>query len=426
MLNKAKLQASDITFDDYLSFDIKKTWIGIRAEPWSFWFLCGYFFFEYTQVQKIYPWLAIVPWGQLFLLAALYCIFISKESKWNSNSCNVAIIILFLHVFISSLLAFDVGRSFDFLNIIANWAIMYYCVICIITTKKRFYVLMLLLLLACLKMSQHATISWAMRGFSFQRWGIAGAPVWFGDAADFGLQMCLYLAWAIAFLSVTYKSNGIYSKIFYLTMIITAFATIIAAGNRGTFLGVAAMGLSALLLLPNRIRNFFLIGALAAIVLWAAPQEFLDRFDTAGEDRTSLERLELWGNGIEMGKEHPFFGVGYQNFRIYGEYRYGTSKVAHNALVETFAELGYSGLVLYLYLVFTIYRVNRRTKKISLAAGDAFSSAVSTSLSLGLPAFIVCGLFISVQFYPFLYVQLALTAALNNIVRQKSNSEKKS
>lgn len=419
MLKKEKLQGSEVTFDDYLSLDIKKMWLGIRAEPWSFWFLCGYFFFEYTQVQIIYPWLAIIPWGQLFLLGALYFGLTSNEKKWISNPCNTAIIIFFLHVLVSSLLAFDTGRSFKYLNVIANWSIMYYCVICVITTKKRFYVLMLLLLLACLKMSQHATISWIERGFSFQRWGIAGAPLWFGDAADFGLQMCLYLAWSVAFISVIYKRNGKYSKIFYLTMIVTALATIIAAGNRGTFLGLAAMGLSALLLLKNRIRNLFLIGAVSALVFWATPQEFLDRFDTAGEDRTSLERLELWENGIEMGEKHPFFGVGYENYRIYGKYYFNQPKVAHNAFVEIFAELGYVGLSLYLHLMFTIYRVNRKTKKISLENGDAFSAAVSTSLSLGLPAFAVCSFFISVQFYPFLYVQLALTAALNNIARQK-------
>ena len=419
MLKKEKLQGSEVTFDDYLSLDIKKTWLGIRAEPWSFWFLCGYFFFEYTQIQKIYLWMEVLPWAQFFLLGALYFIFTSNGQKWVSNSCNTAISIFFLHVFLSSLLAFDVSKSFDFMNIIANWAIMYYCVICIVNTKKRFFILMLLLLLACLKMSQHGAISWAQRGFSFTRWGVAGAPVWFGDAADFGLQMCLYLAWAIAFLSVTFHRNGRYSKLFFISMIVTALATIIATGNRGTFLGLAAMAISTLLLMPNRVRNLCMVGLVTFVVLWVAPQEFLDRFDTAGEDNTSVERLELWENGIEMGEKHPFFGVGYQNYRVYGKVYYNKTKVSHNSVVEIFAELGYIGLFLYFYIMLTIYRVNRATKKLAVVSDDRFSSAIASSLNLGLPAYFVCSLFISVQFYPFLYVQLAITAALNNIVKSE-------
>lgn len=424
MLNKANLQGSEVTFNDYLSLDIKKVWLGIRAEPWSFWFLCGYFFFEYTQAQIIYPWLKILPWGQIFLLGALYFIFTSRESKWISNPCNTAIIIFFLHILVSSILAFDSTRSFDKLNVIANWAVMYYCVMCIVTTKKRFYVLLLLLMLACFKMSQFSAISWMERGFSFARWGTTGAPIWFGDAADYGLQLCLFLAWAVAFQSVVYKRNGRYTKIFCAAMIVTALASILATGNRGTLLGLAAMGLSALLLIPNRIRNFFLISVVTAGMLWAAPQEFLDRFDTAGEDQTSVKRIELWENGIQMGKEHPIFGVGYYNYTTYGAHYFNESLVTHNSPITVFAELGYIGLILYLYIMFIIYWVNKRTRKIATEHGDSYVAAIATSLFLGVPAYFICSIFITVPYYPFLYVQLALTASLSNITRRNYLAKK--
>lgn len=425
MLQTAKKQTDDITFDDYLSLDIKKLWLGIRAEPWSFWFLCGYFFFEYTQVQKIYPWLGFLPWGQIFILGAFFLAFISQDHKWISNPCNTAIFLFFIHIFVSSLLAFDIGQSFDYLNVIANWAIMYYCVICIISTKKRFYVLFLLLLLASFKMSQFATISWIQRGFSFMRWGVGGPPGWFGDSADMGCHILLFLAWSVAFLSFTYKRNGVYSKIFCLAMVITALCTIIATGNRGSFLGLAAIGLATLLLLPSRIRNLCAIGAIAVAIYWATPQEFLDRFDTAGKDETSTTRLELWQNGIKMGEEKPFFGVGYENFTKYGNYYFGQKLVAHNSPITVFAELGYLGLALYLYIHLTIYRVNRKTRKIAKELGDEFSAAVATSLYLGLAAYVISTLFITVPYYPFLYVQLALTAALSNIVIKQSIDQKK-
>ncbi len=52
---------ANIPFSSYLSLNISEIWVGLRQEPWSFWFLCLYVMLEYTRIHAIYPWLGILP-----------------------------------------------------------------------------------------------------------------------------------------------------------------------------------------------------------------------------------------------------------------------------------------------------------------------------------------------------------------------------
>ena len=67
---------------------------------------------------------------------------------------------------------------------------------------------------------------------------------------------------------------------------------------------------------------------------------------TAGEDRTIL-----WGEGLELLKAHPLFGVGFEHMADFTE----EYRTAHNSLVVCAAELGLFGLYFWsLFLVPTV------------------------------------------------------------------------
>jgi O-antigen ligase/polysaccharide polymerase Wzy-like membrane protein len=68
--------------------------------------------------------------------------------------------------------------------------------------------------------------------------------------------------------------------------------------------------------------------------------------EQSGEDRTSL-----WGQGLEIVKAHPLFGVGFGNMPDYTEDHH----TAHNSLVVCAAELGLFGLYFWsLFLLPTV------------------------------------------------------------------------
>jgi len=66
---------------------------------------------------------------------------------------------------------------------------------------------------------------------------------------------------------------------------------------------------------------------------------------TAGEDRT-----EFWGDGLELLKAHPLFGIGFGNMPDY------IGHTAHNSIVVCAAELGLCGLFFWSMFLLPTFR----------------------------------------------------------------------
>jgi O-antigen ligase len=80
----------------------------------------------------------------------------------------------------------------------------------------------------------------------------------------------------------------------------------------------------------------------------------------AGEDRTAL-----WGDGLQMFKDHPIFGVGYdQMVDLVG-------KTAHNSIIVCAAELGIFGLFFWSLFLFPTMR-----DALAVAAPNGLTDAV--------------------------------------------------
>jgi O-antigen ligase len=103
--------------------------------------------------------------------------------------------------------------------------------------------------------------------------------------------------------------------------------------SRGSILALMAMVIVALRRRIGTIPALLIAGALFA---GASALHFAGGRDisaSAGEDRT-----ELWGDGLELLKSHPLFGVGFGDMPDY------IGKTAHNTIVVCAAELGLFGL----------------------------------------------------------------------------------
>jgi O-antigen ligase len=136
---------------------------------------------------------------------------------------------------------------------------------------------------------------------------------------------------------------------------------------------------------------------------------FIGRLEsTTITDPAFLARLILWNFGLLVARKNWLFGVGWENFRFikydYGYPRFADPKVyfsTHNLYIETMADLGFAGFLLFLILLFgTIVRTNRLIKEqkteqeyialgltaalIAFAAHSVFDSLSSTFMVIGM------------------------------------------
>lgn len=408
---------------DFLALKVGAIWLQMKAEPAYFWLLCGYFFVEYVRPQSVYPALDILPWGKLCLLGALGLRMMSSEPRSIKNPLTFTSVGFFIAALLSSVLAYFPSASFDRFAAFLNWVILYFVVIWIVTTRFRLYMIVLVLMACSFKMSQHGAIVWVRRGLTFEFYGITGGPGYFGNAADLGVQMLIFVPLSLAFVLGCRQYWGLLKQILFVLMPISAVMTVIATGERGTLLGLATMGLVMVAIGRQKFRKLLIIAFAGFLVFQLMPERYLARFETAGTDGTSQARLRYWARGIQMFQENPVFGIGFNNWQAYYSQRFpgeslraGHQEVAHSTPITVLTEMGLLGFVFFYGMALMTLVANRRTlQALKDSTEPIYWRYLALSLSIGLFGFLAASCFVTEHEFPFLFVQACLSAAMYNI-----------
>ncbi|HEX2188292.1 MAG TPA: O-antigen ligase family protein, partial [Longimicrobiaceae bacterium] len=407
---------------DVWSATPRAIWAFVRKEPAGFWFLNLYFFFEYVRPQSIYSAINVAPWAQIFLLLSLASLFMAKKPLRFPTVAAAMLVVYSLVLVASSVTAWSPEASFAMYTRYFNWVLIFILVVNIVDTERRFFVFMLAFLLYSFKMSQHGARGWVEMGFGFRDWGVTGGPGWFQNSGEFGIQMCVFFPLSVGFVVAMWKKWGKWQRLFFLTFPVTAVMSIIASSSRGALLGGALVLGWMALRSRHRVRAIAAAAVLAVVVVTVIPAEQKERFSTAGEDDTSEARLTLWKNGLEIAGQYPVLGIGYGNWSPYNEAYYGRPLLPHNIFIEAVAELGYVGLFALVLLIGATFVVNFKTRKVlkTLPGDNAFLHQMAHGLDGAMLGFMGGGFFVTVLYYPFLWVNLAMTVALHVAALQKA------
>lgn len=416
---------NQVSDEAFYRLEVKALWRYFKSETLAFWMITLYLFAEYVRPQSILPWLDFLPWAQVFLIGAMLGLFIEPKKKWVASPINKWLIIFFVVILISSYTAFIPELAFKNLEKYYLWVIIYFLIINIVTTEKRLIVFLSVFLIASYKISLSLSLTWASRGFSFTSWGLKGPPGFFTNSGELAIQMAVY--WPIALAFLFYFKNRVepWKKWVLISMPVTAAMVILGSSSRGGQLSLLVQFITRYAKHIFRPKILVTVSTILVIGWHLLPEEQKIRIEESGEDKTSQQRLLYWANGIEMANRHPLFGVGYFNFIPYYEtyYRsdmlYGNAELAHNIFVQVVADLGYSGFIIYIYLIFLSFRTAIKARRNSEATQSiVFYLGPATNISL--IGFIVAGQFVSVVYYPFFWINLAMVSCIHHIGNKSS------
>lgn len=397
------------------SLSVARVWAACRRQPVSFWLVTVYMVFEYVRPQAIYRSLAVVPWAQLLLLAAPAAFLLEGARFKARNPINIWMVVFSGAVALSWMFAVNPSASQAQILVFVNWIMVYILVANTVTSEVRFFIFFGFFLLASLKMSQHGARTWAVRGFSFANWGATGAPGWFHNSGEFGIQMCIFFPLALYYIGALRKYWEKWKRILMFALPVTAIMSLIATNSRGALVGGAAVGLWMLARSRHRVRAFVALGVATVVVILAMPEEQKERFGTMGSDNTSESRFMYWRHGVEIFKAYPVTGIGYENWGSYYEANYGIIALPHNIFVQAGAELGAVGLIGLIGLIGSSFVVNRRTRKAAAQLGERghFMEMTARGLDGAMIGFLASASFVTVLYYPYLWFALGLTSALH-------------
>ena len=164
------------------------------------------------------------------------------------------------------------------------------------------------------------------------------------DPNDFGqLLVCatplMFIFWR--------KKKMILNILFVILPVCVLLIGVYLTHSRGALLALMAMAIVA-----ARRRIGTVPALVLAVVLFAGAMalNFTGGRDISAE--SGSDRTALWGEGLEIFRAHPLFGVGFGNMSDYTD----THQTAHNSLVVCAAELGLFGLYFWSLFLFPTVR----------------------------------------------------------------------
>jgi putative inorganic carbon (hco3(-)) transporter len=409
--------------DDFYAFKARSMFGYIIHEHFSFWMICGYLFIEYFRPQAIYPAIDVVPWAQLFILAAFIGLLFDRSAKWVSSPVNFWMILFAIVLWIASLNAYYPEISREHYIDFYSWFVIYFLIIILVNTKERFYIFLMIFLFCSAKIAIGTSLSWAARGFSFTDWGLMGPRGYFQNSGELSILMLTLFPLAF-YLFIAFRNRQIrwWEKALLWTFIAAPLITILGASSRGSQIALAVILTLMFRKSIFRIKRLFGIAVLIVVAFFLLPEEQKQRFTEIGEDRTSQQRLLYLQNGWDMMKEYPLLGVGFFNFSEYFSQYYPediitvsqSAELPHNIFVQVGTDSGFIGLSIFLMLILTSLRITFNWKDDS-RSNDNFFSLSLAGLGYGIIGFAIAGQFVTVAYYPFFWISLAFVVALNNV-----------
>ncbi len=405
-----------------------------EAQQWGLDFigLLAYVFVEYTRLAVVYPILAPLQLGKVSLLMAIFGVLACRATPpaEGNGRIKLAVIILGCFCCFSGLLAHYTVVPGSALWNIPEQLIVVFLIGRAVTNRWRSRVFVFLLLLLNLKIAQHGLRTYilehgrAVDEMAFVRFGIIGGGGGFYDnSADLGVAMCVVFGLAVALLQA---KSGRKSRLFFLACALAFGALILVCGSRGAVVGAAAIILATWLKSPSKSwAPVFLLMFVAGLV-FLMPHASRDRFQSAEDykhDGTANHRVLLWEAGLRMWADYPVLGVGPANFRYVRQasYRIAASNdrdayVCHSLYIEVISELGTLGSMTAAAIMISFFMLICRVRKRLVENGterQSWELCLCSGLEMAMIGYLVSGAFVSVFWYPHIWILCGLAMGLN-------------
>jgi putative inorganic carbon (HCO3(-)) transporter len=408
-----------------LKSDIKSFKQGLSGQDAAFYLGLFFIVLYYLSPHQIFPQLDILPWFKITILLGLFIIVIKGDLRFTKIHS-----VVFLFAFLAMLSAVtslypSISREKITTPLIFALEVLFFAS-CIKNTKQLKLVLIVYFL--CLfKMSFFGARTWAMGGFSFSAWGIQGPPGFFQNSGEYSLLMALAAAMSIPFILAMQPKTKL-----YWILPITASMSVMGASSRGSQLALVVGFLYLIVSYKKlRLKNLIYVIIIASVVWALIPVAQKTRFETAGDDETSTARIGYWKAGIEMAREHPWIGIGFNAFPVHyhnfyaikdGSFLSKRWEAAHNSFIQVVSTLGLPAFILYLIMHFQIYqRESSFFENTNNETDKEFLNHFRMGLNASIITYAVGSFFMSITFYPYIYFLLSLAVVKRQLMYKQEN-----
>lgn len=364
-----------------------------------------------------------LPLNKVTVAVAAISLFLDKTRANFKVDTHVRLMIAFL---ILSLISYmfalsDKARVDTLADKLTKEVVL--CLFMVAVVRDRLRIHSVLLAMA-MGMSIHGAIEGA-KYISAGGGHVLAGPSTIGDNNAFGLAMLMVLP--ILLYLYRYSVASVVRLALAGAMAVN-IVSVIGSNSRGALIGMAAVGFTMFLRSKSKLLIAIAFIVIAGATLSLAPERYLGRMSTIGNaeaDGSFLGRVNSWKLHLLVALDRPLIGGGFspmEDGRVWESYLPGLSALdfiptgrpvgplaAHSIYFEVLGDLGFTGLFLFLGMMFCAFRNMRIVLR--LARGDpALEWAVDLMdmLRLSMVAYCVSGAALSMAYFELYYVMITL------------------
>jgi O-Antigen ligase len=397
----------------------------------GFYLILTYFVFEFGRPQELIPGLKLVPIGAGLSVLIFLNVLRSGKVDFSRLQTKLWIPLLAVMAIHVPIAVNNYWALITFKNMLLLYCV-YLGILTFIDSLEKMTML--------IKMWLGIHVFLALMGIAK---GGKGIGSWMGDENDF----CMVMNMAVPFgYFLLFSATGVKQKMQYLGYLGSFILAAMASLSRGGFIGLASVGAYCWYRSPKKLNALIVVVVAVLFMLVLAPEKYWDEISSSTNDQTmsvgtGAARLYTWGIGMDMFYSNPIIGVGQGNFPwTFMSYEAGQTfnersfagRAAHSAWVTLISELGLAGVVIIGGMLLQCYKDlkfvrrkfappgSRQKHGQIVQAGEDSRVYLARAMEGSLIGFIVSGIFISIMWYPSLWIMMSLIVALRNISETQS------
>ena len=210
--------------------------------------------------------------------------------------------------------------------------------------------------------------------------------------------------------------------------IVLSVVAVFGSQSRGALVAIAAVGFFFWLKTSRKIisgAGIVLLGALVFSFMPASWHQRMDTITTYEQDASAMSRIHAWNYSLRMANDR-FTGGGFGSWskRTYAAYAPEATGVfvAHSIYFSVLADHGWIGLILYLTILFMVWR---NLAKVIAGGVDADSPYLPVQLArmlqVSLIAYCSGGAFLSLSYFDLPWHIIAISLLLSYWAKQESD-----
>ena len=209
-------------------------------------------------------------------------------------------------------------------------------------------------------------------------------------------------------------------------MVLCAFSAL-GSHSRGGLLAMAAMVGFLWLKSKSKLPLALAVIVLAPVMLAFMPDHWTERMHSIKSyetDGSALGRLNAWAMALNVTKDHPIVGGGFEMYSPYTFGRWAPDPLdihsSHSNYFQMLGEHGYPGLLLFLILLFVAWRMGSRVIAKTKNVPDlAWAGDLCRMIQVSIVGYCVGGAFLNLAYFDLPYFLISMIVLAHFYVQRE-------